>query len=185
MTQHELLGKLDAEMREILQQVRTQIVPLNDAALLARPESGGWNIPECLAHLNAYTDYYLPRIELAIHKAKARKWMTVPDLESTWAGKRAISRVDPELSGKKRKAPKKYNFINKPVGREEIKHFIISAEKLLRHIQLCQEINVNKPVVPMMHTRLFSFHLGDLLTYIVAHTRRHINQALLAAPPAL
>jgi uncharacterized damage-inducible protein DinB len=180
MTQHELLDRLEVEIRELLRQVRTQLVPLPDSLLLAHPVAGQWNIPECLAHLNAYTDFYLPKIELAIHKAKARKWASDTELSSAWAGQRAIQRVDPDNTGKKRKAPKKFNFAGKPVGREEIKHFIISAEKLLRHVQLCREINLNKPTVPMAHTRLFSFKLGDLLQYLVAHARRHIAQACQA-----
>lgn len=183
MTQHELLDRLEIELRDLLDQVRTQIAILPVEALRVRAAHDKWNILECFAHLNAYTDYYLPRIELAIHKAKARKWGTVPELKPTWSGKRAVASVDPvNIDVKRKKAPKRFNFANVSLGEEEIKRFIISLEKLSRSIQAAREINLNKPKISVSQVSFFDLNLGDLLQYLVTHSRRHVLQAQRLIP---
>lgn len=178
MTQHELLDRLEADLREMLDQVRTRIAPLPEEALRVRPALDKWNMLECFAHVNAYTDHYLSRIELAIHKAKARKWAAVPKLRSTWRGRRTIRGVDPaNIDRKRKKSPKKYNFAHKPLGKEEVKRFIINMEKLLRLLQLSREIDLSKPTIPMVQKWFATLNLGDLYQYLVAHARRHVLQA--------
>ena len=77
LTQQNLLDRLETELREILETARTQIAPLPAEDLLFRPAPSkpkakeSWNILECLAHLNAFSEQYFSRIDLAIHKAKA------------------------------------------------------------------------------------------------------------------
>ena len=80
MTQKDLLDRLENEVRELLEQARGHLAPLPADALQFHPAPehpkarAPWNIAECLAHLNAFSDDYFARIELAIHKAKARRW---------------------------------------------------------------------------------------------------------------
>ncbi|MEO6758502.1 MAG: DinB family protein, partial [Saprospiraceae bacterium] len=75
MTQNELIDLLEADLRRLLDQVRTQIAPLDLDLLHYRPDPSQWNVLECFAHLNAFAEMYQPRIEAGIHKAKARKWI--------------------------------------------------------------------------------------------------------------
>jgi len=178
MTQHDLLDQLETELRSLLEQVRIEIAHLPEEALRVRPAQDKWNILECFAHLNAYTDYYLSRIELSIHKAKARKWSGEPNLRPTWAGRRSVAAADSaNIDRKRMKAPKRFNFIHKPLDPDEVKRFIISCEKLLRSIQAAREVNLNKPKIAVAQLSIFSLNLGDLLHYLVVHARRHVLQA--------
>ncbi|HND88982.1 MAG TPA: DinB family protein, partial [Saprospiraceae bacterium] len=175
MTQHALLGHLEDELREVLDFVRTQIAAQPDEVMRHRPDTESWNGYECFAHLNALSDAYLSRIELAIHKAKARKWLSVEPLRYTARGRRAIRRADP-ANTKKYKSAKRYNFSHQPVGPEQVKAFSIHVERMLRLIQQAREVDLNKATIRKAHSWVGEYTLGNLLEYLVKHTLRHVGQ---------
>jgi hypothetical protein len=174
MTQQALLNELETALREVLHIVRTQVAPLPEAALLVRSQPDGWNMLEIFAHLNALSDYYLSHIDRSIHKAKARRWENGGEAENNWAGRRALRIVS--VGSKSRKTPKKFNFLRKPVEKDEVKRFLINSERLLRSLQLSKEIDINRPKVPAATFPHLKFNLGGLYQYLVAHTQRHILQ---------
>ncbi len=184
MTQKALLDRLEIEVRDMLEQARNQIAPLPSEALLYRPapsnpkEKAHWNILECLAHLNAYSNDYFARIELSVHKAKARRWTADPDgeLRYTGRGKRAIRRADPN-NGKLYKSPKRYNFTGREFAPEVVKIFIINAERLLRLLQISREVDLNRAHVRKANAWTAQYSLGNLLEFLVVHQRRHLAQA--------
>lgn len=180
MTQSELLDRLESDLNELLKQLRNQFVGMPPETLGASAMHGQWSAQACFAHLNAQFDYYLPRIELALHKAKSRRWNTVPERRSNGLGRSAIRSADPAFMDQKpRKSPKKIDP-NKllPVRENEIKVFLINIEMLLRLIRQAREVDLNKARVKPMNWTLFSdFLLGDLLEYIVRHAQRHTIQA--------
>ncbi|MFN8300985.1 MAG: DinB family protein [Saprospiraceae bacterium] len=185
LTQQTLLDRLETELREILEMARTQIAPLPLEALLFRPAPDrpkareSWNILECLAHVNAFSENYFSRIDLAIHKAKARKWLATNDAPVKYSGRgrRAIRRADLD-NGKWLKSPKVYNFFEKQLGNEVVKTFIINAERLLRTIQIARDVDLNRPKVRKAHAWTGNYPLGNLLEYLVTHQRRHLRQVL-------
>ena len=175
MTQAVLLDLLETDLRQILDTFRNDIATLDEAALKFRPAEGEWNILECLAHLNAYSDLYIPRIQSAIHKAKARKWTPGDDVKYAWGAKRAIKRVGAE-NGKFYKAKKSFNYIGQNLDKGALKVFAINTEKILRNIQLAREVDLNKPSFQRGKSRFFSFTLGNTFEWLVAHSKRHLLQ---------
>lgn len=179
MTQSELLDRLESDLTELLKQVRTMVADQGTDALRYRPIQGRWNAMECFAHLNAQFDYYLPRIELALHKAKARKWTPVPERQSTGLGLRAIRAAHPaDRLNRPRQSPKSIDPLKLLSVREnEAKVLLINLEMFLRLSRQAREVNLNKPRVKPMRWHLFSFVLGDLMEYLVLHAQRHVLQA--------
>ena len=182
MTQSELLDRLEHDLNDLLKQVRGHFPNQPREALLLRPAPGQWNAQECFAHLNAQFDYYLPRIELALHKAKARKWMPMAERRSNWMGRRAIRAVNPvDRITKPRRSPKSINPSRLLKIREnEVKVFLINIELLLRLLKQAAEVDINKPKIKPMRWSASSFLLGDLLEYLALHARRHLLQAQVA-----
>ena len=179
MTQEILLTHLETDLRAVLEVVRTKFATLPMDALIRRNSPESWNILECFAHLNAYSDYYLSHIERCIHKAKARRWNPAPEFESTWFGRYSVNYVDPKHPKlRKRKTSKRFNFLNKPVADDEVKRFIINTERLLRYLQMAHSVDLNKPSVPVAQFKLLKLNLGDLLNFLVLHTERHVGQAI-------
>lgn len=176
MSQSSLLEQLETDLRQSLEQVRSRIAPMDFAAMQWRPTPEQWNILECFAHQNAYLERYIPRMELAIHKAKARQWTPAKELKYAGAAKRFIRKADPDNS-KPYKSPKHYNFHQKPLGKETIKGFTINAERLLRVIQSAKEIDLNKAKVERGKSGFFKLNLGNTLEWQVTLIRRQVVQA--------
>lgn len=176
MSQQDLLDRLETDVRALLNQIRTQFPQAAPDTLQHRRQPESWNILECFAHLNLYYDDYLPQLELAIHKAKARRWMPGETVQYKVRGRRAIRRAQPE-NGKSYKSPKAYNFLHLPVSPDIIKSFIINNERLLRIIQAARSVDINRATVKKARAWVGTYTLGNLLEYLVTHADRHVRQA--------
>lgn len=183
MTQHELLSRLETETKELLEAVRSGLAPLAEADMRRRPHEQAWNILECMAHLNAYFTDYLPKAELAIHKAKARQWASGQTVKYSGRARRALARLRPDKV-KPRRAKKRYNFIHKPLGVEVVKTFIINLELLARTLDAAREVDLNRAKVPKAHSWFGRYSLGNILEILVVHAQRHVQQARRLAPAA-
>lgn len=177
MTQNELLDQLETDLRRVLDQVRTQIVPLEDEVVQYRPDPTRWNVLEYFAHLNAFSELYLSRIEASIHKAKARKWiLPATEIVYTSSARRDIRRADP-ANEQPRRSKKRYNFYQQPLGKEVIKTFIINCERLLRNLHLAREVDINRPKINRGASGFFHYTLGNTFEWLVRHAQRHLAQA--------
>ncbi len=179
MTQPELLDRLESDLSELLKLVRANFAEQPQSALSKRPAPEKWNAQECFAHLNAQFDYYLPRIELALHKAKARNWLPVQERRSNWFGRRAVRAADPanlpHHPRRSRKAIDPLKLLN--VRTNEVKVFLINLEMMLRLLRQAREVDTNMPRLKPMQWSISKFTLGDLLEYLVLHAKRHVSQA--------
>ncbi len=179
MTQPELLDQLETDLNDLLKQVRAKFSDASREVLQSRAAPEKWNAQECFAHLNAQFDYYLPRIELALHKAKARRWIPAAERQSNGYGRRAIRKVDPaNMDQKLRRSPKSIDPLKLLKVRDnEVKIFLINLEMMLRLLRQAREVDTNKPKIKPMRWSLSSFLLGDLMVYLVLHSQRHVIQA--------
>ncbi|MDX1912776.1 MAG: DinB family protein [Saprospiraceae bacterium] len=176
MSQSELLARLENDLSDILKRVRTGFAERPKEALLLRTKPDKWNILDHFAHLNAQFDYYLPRIELALHKAKARQWRQDTERRSNWLGRRAIRSADPVyMDVNPRRSPKNIDPKRTLTVREhELKAFLINIELLLRLVKQAQEVDLNRAKVKPMRWSLYAFLSGDLFEYLTLHTQRHL-----------
>lgn len=176
MSQQDLLDRLETDLRAQLEETRAHFAHLDLLALQRRRNPEGWNILECFAHLNRYAEDYIPGLERAIHKAKARRWGPGYDIRYRGRGRRAVRRADPN-NGKAYKASKHYNFYQKPVGQDVVKSFIINLERLLRIIQAARSIDINRATVVKVHAWAGRYTVANLLEYLTLHGQRHLLQA--------
>lgn len=179
MTQSELLDRLESDLNEMLKQVRSHFADQAPALMIQRSAPNRWSAQECFAHLNAQFDYYLPRIELALHKAKARRWMPAQERKSNGLGRRAIQAVNPaNLATRPRRSPKSINPSKLLQVREnELKIFLINQELMLRLLRQAREVDISKASIKPMGWHISCFLLGDLLEYLTRHSQRHLQQA--------
>ncbi len=174
MTQNELIDGLEADLRRLLTHARAHVAPRTSHDLQHRPAPERWNTAESLAHLNAFWADYLPAIERAIHKGKARKWTPNGPVRYTARGKRALRRVDP-AQPKAFKTAKRYNFFQKSIEPDPLKSFIIGAEKLQRLLLAARAVDLNKTTVPKAHAWVGQYSLGNLLEWLVKHAQKHLG----------
>lgn len=177
MTQSAFLDILEGYVREQVVIAREDLAPQSLERLQTRPDEKRWNALECLAHLNSYADYYFPKFELAIHKAKARKMEPADYVEIGWLGSYCAKSVDPERRKSKMRSPKRHNHIHKSLDAGEIKKYITYQEILLRIIAKSREIDINKVSVKFQTVPFLKMSLGSFLQFLIWHERRHMLQA--------
>ncbi|MBL7810076.1 MAG: DinB family protein [Saprospiraceae bacterium] len=177
MSQSELLDHLEESLQQLLKEVREHFADAPLETLKRRPSPEQWSAMDCFAHLNAQFEGYLSRIELALHKAKARKWTPGHERSSNWLGSSAIRKSDPSNT-QPRKSHKSINPLKKLAVRDtELKAFLINGEMLLRLIRQAREVDINKASVKPLRWSIYRFRLGDLMEYLILHARRHFLQA--------
>jgi DinB superfamily len=178
MTQAELLDQLDADLRDLLEKIRTQIIHHDEKLLTRRPaDPKQWNVVECFEHLNRFYQDYLDPIELAIHRSKAHKMLADNDpVKYNFLG-RQILRVSDGSKGKKSKTPKRYNPLGSTVPVTAVKSFIINTERFLRIIQDARAVSLNKTKIKFAALPLLKYRLGNLLEILSVHARKHTFQA--------
>jgi DinB superfamily len=174
MSQKAYLEQLEEEVKNLLEQTRLTFANAPAEAHHLPPTGGGWSISECFAHLNAQFTYFLPRIELALHKAKARQWVPGEVRSSNWIGRSALSRV---TSPKPLRSYKSMDPVRLTLGTNELKTFLIHTELLLRLVRQASEVDLNKARVKHFRWPHFQFMLGDLLEIMLRHAQRHAAQA--------
>jgi hypothetical protein len=176
MTQKALLDQLETDLIGLLEHLRREIATLDEAALYHRPTPEAWTILENLAHLNALLQHYLPLLELARHKALARRWAPMENLRYTGRGRRMLHRADP-ANPKRYRCAKVFNFSRQPLDKSAIKTCIIHLERLLRHVERTRDADLNRPKIHKAKAWSGSYTPGNLMEWLVLLSKRmtHAN----------
>ncbi len=175
------LEHLIADVKEIIDVVHQDFIPLDNDKLYVLPASGKWSINQCLQHLNITGDHYLPRIKQSVEKAvcKCQKNKTV--YTSGWVGEMAVESTKPTVEGAIPKPMKtfKKTFDPQAIASDEksaIPEFLRQQEQLLHYLQQAKSVNLNRNRITSL-IPILRFRLGDAFRFLIAHEQRHILQA--------
>ena len=186
MKKLETARDLQTRLSVILQTVEQEFTPLSNEQLRWKPTanrpSPGWSIVECLQHLNLAERYYIRNLQ---HKvATLGLIQTQPTdqvLESDWVGKAMLYVVDPQV---KMKFPAP--GIIRPRSAADLDPEAVLAQfnelQTLLHTLLDKAVYLdwNQEKVASLFGQWLKIRLGDTFRMLVAHTERHLNQALRA-----
>ena len=176
----ELIDQLEQQTETILNLVVQQWQMMNPAIMKQQPAPGAWSAMQCLGHLNAYGDYYLPAIEKAIDLARLKRMHLATIFTPGWLGNYFTRLMMPGENGipsKKLKAPKGYIIKNERDSDAVIATFLEQQEKLLLLLHQARRINLNKIKIPISIAKYIRLKLGDVFMFIIAHNIRHTKQA--------
>ncbi|MFN4079604.1 MAG: hypothetical protein ACK4NS_01785 [Saprospiraceae bacterium] len=162
-------------LRALIQEAREAPFWSNADFLNSRCAPKAWTPAEIAAHTNATLETYIPRIELAVHKAKARGWRAGGEMRYSARGRRLLRRVAPDAS-KRYKSPKAFNFFEKKISPAQGKALLINAERLLRALQMAREVDCSRASVRKAHSWRGRYLLGELLEWLTLHARKHFDQ---------
>src|SRR5678815_2669931 len=107
----QLIQQLQQQTEILLNEAIQQWQMLSPAIFKEQPAHGAWSAMQCLGHLNAYGDYYLPAIEKAISETKQQDKTRSTTFTPGWLGNYFTNLMMPNKNGvpsKKMKAPKSY-----------------------------------------------------------------------------
>ena len=172
--QSTLLAQLELMVTHHLNEVRVKFQPSTMAILAAPSANGGWSIVQCLAHLNTYGNYYLPKIEQGLRNFSGQPTNT---FKSGWLGAYFTNMMDPTKSSKKYKAARLH--VPAPIvdAHAVVAEFILQQEALLGYLRLAAKVDLNAIKIPVSIAKLIHLKLGDVLQFMITHNERHIQQA--------
>ena len=152
----------------------------SDRQLCWKPAPDRWSIIECLQHLNLAERFYIRNIQHKVDKFGLPQLIpTDQTLESDWIGKIMFYAVDPQV---KIKLPAPGIIRPRPVDelmpREVIRQFTELQNLLHTLINKAVYLDWNQEKVMTLFGNWLKIRLGDALLMLVAHTERHINQAM-------
>lgn len=174
----ETIENLKEAHLEIRNLVLSDFATLSEQQKIWKPSPDSWSVTECLAHLNLANTYYIRQIQKKVEDAR-NSTGTVEGAQFTMSpnGRLMMKVVAPEV---KRKVPTP--GIMKPVkGLESgpvFSHFIEMEELFLSLLPGTAKLHWEQEKVMSPIASWIRFRLGDVLIFVTAHTRRHINQAL-------
>jgi hypothetical protein len=168
-----LLQQLQQQVQEVLATLEHEFNLLPDHALCYKPAPDQWSVLECLEHLNRYARYYHPVLAAALGQAPPS---TSQELRFTWMGRKSYEMMRPENS-KAHKTLARMNPAQSSLGREVLAEFQQHQQEMLALLARATGKDLNHKVVPVEFFRLLRLRAGEALLFIVAHTRRHIQQA--------
>ncbi|TPE42950.1 DinB family protein [Pontibacter mangrovi] len=175
VSKEQLLRRLEDMVEQHLQETVSIFQNLPEDELLKPAANGGWSIAACLAHLNSYGDYYLPRIKAGIGRQKGKP--VESRCRSSWLGRFFIRMMDPATGNRKYKAIAAHLPPADLDAYAVVQEFIRQQEELLLCLRSCRHISLNRIRIPTSVLSWLHLKLGDVLQFLIAHNQRHLLQA--------
>jgi hypothetical protein len=172
------------EIREALRangsEVENSFGGLSAGALTWRPPDGGWSVALCLDHLRTTNQAYLTTITEAVELGR-RKNRRVPDPDRAQVrggrfGRWFTRQVGPD-SSMKVKAPKVFRPIEDVDPGTVVGALISTHQGLEAILDGLGDLDLDRVRVSSPVSSLIRFHLCDAFRIVVAHERRHLDQA--------
>jgi hypothetical protein len=184
----QLIAKLQQQTETILNIAVQQWQMTNPSVFKQQAAEGAWSAMQCLGHLNAYGNYYLPAIEKAIKEAKEQNKPRSETFTPGWLGNYFTNLMMPNENGvpsKKMKAPKNYTTNNEGDSDCTIAKFIDQQEEMLQLLEEAKYIDLNTIKIPISIAKFIKLKLGDVFMFLIAHNIRHVKQAERAIAVAI
>ena len=150
-----------------------------DASILNKKESTEkWSALECIAHLNFYSDFYLPEFDRRIRLSGYTR--PSDTFNSGLLGNYFAKIVGPLDGAKKMKTLKISDPIHSEVDPGTLAKFKEHLMQTLVLLEKASEVNLVKTKTSISISKFIKLRLGDGFRVVIYHNQRHIEQALKA-----
>jgi hypothetical protein len=171
------VAALLAELREIAEEARETFGGLSARQLNWQPAAGRWGVGQCFEHLVKTNRAVLPALERV---ARGEHRMTLWERLSPFSGlfARVLLKTLAPGSARKVKAPRGVRPSGGEVDARVIATFAAQQGELAELIaRAAQAADLKRTVVTSPLAKFVTYTLGDALRILVAHERRHFEQA--------
>ncbi len=175
-TAHELKSRISA----VLETVELEFRPLTEAQLRWKPAPGKWSIVECLQHLNLAERFYIRNIQHKVDQLGMIQTNPIDQaIESDWIGKAMLYVIDPQVKIKLPAPGMLRPRRAEDLDPTDVVNQFVELQILLRDLlNKAVYLDWNQDKVMTMYGNWLKIRLGDAVRMLVAHTERHMNQAM-------
>lgn len=171
---HPHLRQLLADAEAVSDAARQFREDFSPAQLAWKPTPDAWSVLECFEHLIVTGELYFPRIREGLRRAR-RTGAEAP-FRPAFLGRLFLRSLDPET----RRKLKTFDVFKPAQGTDDvgiIDRFLAQQDDLRALLQEADGVDLNSGTFASPVTRLVRFTVGEGLTVLVVHERRHLEQA--------
>lgn len=149
---------------------------LSEQQFVWRPREDGWSIGDCLAHLVATADAYLPALRSAVERAREKGWRGSPPFRLGWFGGWFARYMEPPPTRALR-VPRVF-APSRAVALEGTRTAYFERNGWLTALVAdAKGLDLARAKISSPVTRLIRFNLAAAFAVVAAHERRHLWQA--------
>ncbi|WP_266366184.1 DinB family protein [Tellurirhabdus rosea] len=178
MQKLELARQLQQRLQAVLDTVEREFQPLAPEQLAWKPAPGRWSIIECLQHLNLAERFYIRNIQ---HKSDQLGLVQHNPTDQTVSqglvGKALMYAVDPQAKIKL-PAPSVVQPRRDLDVPSVLAQFVELQKLLLQLLDRAVYYDWNTTQLPTLFGNWLKIRMGDAFQMLVAHTERHLAQAM-------
>lgn len=174
-----LAGELEDYRRQfeaVRSDARSLVEGLTDAQFNWRQEPGRWSIAECLAHLNATGQMFLPAIDRQMKQARAAGMLSRGPYRHGLLGKLFLRTMEPPAK-LKFKAPKLYTPMPEHLLAVIAPAFSSLQDQFVSRLREADGLDLGRVKVTSPANSFIKLTLGQTFAVLAAHERRHLWQA--------
>ena len=168
------IGKLVAELEAVGRDAREVFGRLSAAQLNWKPSAEQWSVGQCFEHLMKANSGFFPVMErVAAGTYKSGLWARVSPLSGLF-GKMVLRGL---TSPSKFKAPANIRPSASDLGGDVMTRFVEHQGELARRVRAVAGADLRGTVVTSPISAFVTYSALDALRIVVAHERRHFEQA--------
>jgi hypothetical protein len=171
------LGKVWNAFESLKAEARTLSSTYSDAQGAWKPAEGRWSMVECLEHLNTTASAYLPFLEQAVAKCKARGKSGDGSIRHGMLSSWFAATLEPPP---KKNFPAPKSFFPDPAKgslSESVDQFVAHQTSLQELLSSVDGLDCNGVKLRSPASALLRFRLGAAFAITDVHQRRHLWQA--------
>lgn len=170
------IDQLLRDASEVLHASEALFASLSHEQLTWKPNRKTWSILECFDHLHTVNGLYMPLIRQGIEKAREKGMSSIEPFKPSWIGRVFVWAMQPNTRFKMRT----FKIFKPNAGRQNLtvkNAFIEQQAAFIELIKQADPYNLNQIKIASPESRLIRLSLGEAMTGLVAHERRHLLQA--------
>lgn len=170
------IDQLLRDASEVLHASEALFASLSDEQLTWKSNKKVWSILECFDHLYTVNGLYLPCIQEGLATAREKGLVSVEPFKPSWFGRLFIWGMQPDTKLK----VKTLKLFKPKAGPQNLavkQSFMDQQAAFVELIKQADPYNLNQIKITSPASRLVKLSIGEALTGLVAHERRHLLQA--------
>jgi hypothetical protein len=172
-------GELDAlveELGAVTAEARKVFGGLDAGQLNWKPSAERWSVGQCFDHLIQTNRTFFADMErVAAGTYKSSAWARVSPLSGFFS--RMILRALDPVKGRKTKAPRVFLPASSDVAADVIEKFASHQDELVRRMRATAGRDLRRTMVTSPVAAVATYSLLDAYRIVVAHERKHFEQA--------
>jgi len=170
------LSEIIDQAEVIAKEAKSIFGALNFRQINWKPSAESWSIGQCFDHLMTTNRQYFPQFDQIIRGEKRwTLWQRMPFLPGFF-GNLVFGVISPS-SEKKYKAPKNFQPTSSKIDPQIITNFVEHQNEVIEKMKATEGIDLQKVIIYSPVSKVVIYSVFDAFRIIVAHERRHFNQA--------